>query len=284
MENLSLRSCAFALGVLGLVACGAADAGGNAENVSVADQALDNVVGTQPVGYPNVGVSYDGVSTLLNSYGDWDHYTSISPRWFKSATWASATQSPVTTGMNCDLNTWPFRDFIKGISVRNAVYGHSAKCDRTTRNTNFFSHVQNATREVKYLSRVAFQGSHTNIDDRLGTELSWDWDVGFTKAECRAHYVATGLAQIETGEVDAIVCNKVDDVAISNISAQSQCNKLVFDGTSHCIPGENCSTANAWAEAGVVANTCGKNQYLKGISKVPDSSGHIHAMYCCNFP
>src|SRR3954469_22814310 len=43
-----------------------------------------------------------------------------------------------------------FRDFIKGISVRNNAYGHAAKCDRTTRNTNFFLHVQNATREVKY--------------------------------------------------------------------------------------------------------------------------------------
>lgn len=280
MGNLRIQSCAFVFGVLGLVACGAADAGGNAEDVSVANQALDNIGGTQPAGYPNVGVSYDGVSTLLNAYSpDWDHFTSISPRLFKSATWATATQSPITTGMNCDLTTWPFRDFIKGISVRNNAYGHAAKCDRTTRNTNFFLHVQNATREVKYLSRTT--NGTSNIDDRLGTELSWDWDQGFTKAECRAHYVATGLAQIETGEVDAIVCNKVDDVAISNISSQSQCNKLVFDGASHCIPGEN--NCNAWA-AGAVANTCGRNQYLKGISKVPDSTGRIHAMYCCNFP
>jgi hypothetical protein len=245
-------------------------------------------VSARPSGYPDVGVPYDGVSTLLNSYPDWDHFTSISPRLFHS--YGSGGGAPGFYGMNCDLNNWPYRDFIKGSPCVVPSMGMRRSVRVPTRDTNFFLHVQNATREVKYLSRSS--GGH-NIDDRAGSELTFDWDMGHTKAECRAHYVATGLAQIETGEVDAIICNKVDDVAISNISSRNQCTPLPFDlrigkcvgpdGSAQNQNGTTCSADNAWAP-GVVANTCGKNQYLKGISKASDTSGHLNAMLCCNFP
>lgn len=277
MGNLVMRSCAVALGVLGLVGCGAAEGGENAENVGAAEQALDSQTYTAPPGYPNVGVSYDQVSTLLNSYGDWDNGTSVNPRKFQS--YGSGGGFPYFFGMNCDLNTWPYRDFLRGISVRGDTYGHTAKCTRSTLNFNYFAHVQNATREVKYLSRV--NGSGTPINDTLGSEVSWNWDSGFVnKAECRAHYVATAIAQIETGEVDAIVCNKVDDGFLFNV-ASTACSALQVGNVTDNCTGNNCSGGNDWAP-GFVKTSCGNNQFIKGVSKRTD--GKIKALYCCNFP
>jgi len=282
MKNVVVGGGALVLGVLGLVGCGAADSQGGEENVAAVEQALDNQQFVQPAGYPNVGVSYDAVSTLLNSYGDWDKFGIISPRSFLS--YGAAGQGAGFYGMNCDLNTFPYRDFLKGISTRGDAYGHTAKCGRNTLNTNFFAHVQgaSASREVKYLSKVAVAGSTTNIDDKLGSELSFNWDTtASNKAECRAHYVATAIAQIETGEVDAIVCNKVDDGFIVNVSSSAMCNALPFDSVNnHCV-GNNCSGGNDWA-VGFVKNTCGTNQYVKGVSK-RKLDGKIKTLLCCNF-
>lgn len=270
------------VGVFALAGCGGVSPEEGSENVGVAEQALSNQVYVQPAGYPNAGVSFDGVSTLLNSYGDWDRDGTFTPRSFLS--YGAGGQGASFFGMNCDLNTFPYRDFLKGISTRGSTYGHTAKCGRNTRDTNYFTHVQGAaaSREVKFLSKVAFAGSTTNIDDKLGSELSFNWDTtANNKAECRAHYVATAIAQLETGEVDGIVCNKVDDGFIVNVSSSGMCNALPFDDVNnHCV-GNNCSGGNDWA-VGFVKNTCGANQYVKGISK-RKVDGKIKTLLCCNF-
>ncbi len=281
MGSLIVRSCVLMLGVVGLVACGTANSGEDAENVGTAQQALDNATFSAPPGYPNVGLSYRAVSTLPNPYSpDWNHFGVISPRWFLS--YGASGQGAGYYGMNCDINTWPYRDFLRGVSVTTSVYGDAGKCARTTRDTNYFSHVRNDTREVKYLSRVATAGSHVNINDRAGSEVSWTWDGGANtsnRAECRAHYAATAISMIETGEIDAIVCNQVDSGFIVNVS-QSMCTTLPFDGVNHCI-GNNCSGGNDWA-VGSVKNTCGNNQYVKAISK-RKVDGKLSALLCCNF-
>jgi len=278
MRKLDFRSCVFVLGVIGLAGCGSVNSGDSEANVGAAEQPLDNVTGSSP-GYPSVGVSYDQVTTSLNNtYGDWDHFGIISPRWFQS--YGSAGSGAGFYGMNCDYNSWPYRDFLRGISVRGDSYGHSAYCVRKANGLNFF-HVSGAAGdgETKYLSRVAFAGSTTNIDDRSGSDVYWDWDWGNVKAECRWHYAAIGVVQIETGEVDAIRCQKVQDGFISSVS-QGTCEVLPVDMFNNHCPGNNCSGTNDWA-VNYLKNTCRDNQYIKGISKRTD--GKIKSILCCPF-
>jgi hypothetical protein len=186
--------------------------------------------------------------------------------------------------MNCDYSDFAKRDFLRGISVRGDNYGHSGYCVRKSGGLNFF-HVRSAAGdgETKFLSRVAFAGSHTNIDDRLGSDVSWNWDPGaYAKAECQYHYAAIGIVQIETGEVDALRCQKVDDGWINNVS-QARCpagDVLQVDSVNDKCPGNNCSGNSDW-QVGYVKNTCRDNQYIKGISKRSD--GKLKSILCCAF-
>jgi hypothetical protein len=98
----------------------------------------------------------------------------------------------------------------------------------------------------------------------------------------RAHYVAVGIVQIETGEVDAIRCQKVLDGHISNVSL-ARCptaDVLQVNSVTNNCPGGNCTGGNDW-ESGLAKTTCKNTQYIKGISKRSD--GKIKSIMCCNF-
>ncbi|MEO6601729.1 MAG: hypothetical protein ABIQ16_17765, partial [Polyangiaceae bacterium] len=80
MRMVLERGCAFVIMALGAVGCGG-DVNQASDEVGVVGQALDFVTTVPPPGYPNVGISYDGVSTLLHRSGNWDDRPGvISPR------------------------------------------------------------------------------------------------------------------------------------------------------------------------------------------------------------
>jgi hypothetical protein len=172
-------------------------------------------------------------------------------------------------GAECALNS--YHDYVQGISVRtDAKRAHSAKCVNNTSHS-----VTGAPASYHYLSRANAQGGA--IDDRTGSDVSWDWDPGAIKADCGYHQVVTGVAQLESNEIDAIACTSASGVHAG--PSTGTCQTLKFDGQNHC-PSGNCG-ATDWA-VGYNKNLCKSTQYIKAISK-RGSMGEIGAILCCDW-
>lgn len=216
-----------------------------------------------PAYYPSTALSFDTSTTQCYSSGDWDHTGIISPRAF----YTSDDGYYFAGECGYDLGN---HHYAVGISARTSVArAHSLKCSSNYHNIGPAS-------SYHYLSRTNAQGGH--IDD-IGS-FTYDWDPGHTKAECGYHEVVSGVAQLESNEIDAIACNSA---AVGTGVSPSTCNVLKFDFQgNHCLQG--CSGSSDWA-IGYYKNMCGNGQYLRGVSKVtgPNSIGEIHAILCCNW-
>jgi hypothetical protein len=164
--------------------------------------------------------------------------------------------------------------YIVGISARtDAARAHSAKCATTP-------HQVGAPTSRHYLSRA--NSLLQPISDPTSTEVSGNWlHAGEVRAECLHHEVVTGIAQLESGEIDAISCNytQVPTGVSTGPNVPVTCQRLDFNFQNHCTQG--CSGGSDWA-FGYYKNTCGTNQYIKAVAK-KTSDGTIAAILCCNF-
>ena len=245
--------------VVAATGCGTAPL---SEDLETTQEGFNNYVGA-PAGYPNAALPFDTSSTRLFANGDWDHTGVISPRVFMTS------DSGWYFGAECALNTG-YHDYIQGISARTSVSrAHSAKCVGNSTHP-----VTGAPQSYHYLSRANAQG--VAINDRVGSDVSWDWDPGAIKAECGWHQVVTGVAQLESNEIDGIACTSA---SVNAGPSTFTCQTLKFDGQNHC-PFNNCG-ATDWAP-GYYKNLCKSTQFIKGISKKAPM-GEISAILCCDW-
>jgi len=264
VEMLSRAHLIMGLAVAGLGAAGcAASASDESEEVGTAEQAFNNILGAPP-NYPTAALPFDQGTTRLYSNGDWDHSNIFSPRVFYTS------DSGWYFGAECALGN-TYHHYLVGISARtNVNRAHSAKCD------DHESHgVHGAPAAYRYLSRANTNGTRKND---LGGDVPWNWDsTASVRADCGWHEVVTGVAQLESNEIDGIACTAANG-PFSGIS-QATCTTLRFDKNNHCS--RNCTGANDWA-VGYYKNICGSNQYMKGVSK-SGPIGEISAILCCNW-
>jgi len=240
---------------VGMIGCGTEPE--SSSDVAKSTEALNTFLGC-PSGYPGTALPFDTGTSQCSTSGDWDHTGIISPRAFYTS------DDGFYFAAECGLTS--NHDYIVGISARTSVArAHSAKCA-----TN--NHGINPPSSRHYLSRTNAAGAH--IDDR--GYFTYDWDPGFTKAECGFHEVMSGVAQLESNEIDAISCNSA---TVGTGVGPSTCNVLKFDFQNHCL--QNCSGSSDWA-FGYYKNVCGSNQYMRGVSK-SGPLGEIHAILCCNW-
>lgn len=247
------------------IAAGAMGCGTNPESSDDIDKstgALDTFLGC-PAFYPTTALTFDTGTSQCSTSGDWDHTGIISPRAF----YTSDDGHYFAGECGLDLGN---HHYVVGVSARTSVArAHSMKCETNAHNVGPAS-------SRHYLSRTNAQGGH--IDDR--GFITYDWDPGHTKAECGFHEVVTGIAQLESNEIDAISCNSA---SVGTGVSPATCNVLKFDFQGdHCLRG--CSGSGDWAQ-GYFKNMCNFGQYVRGVSKTtaPNSIGEIHAILCCNW-
>jgi hypothetical protein len=253
--------------VMGMIGCGAEPDATPAVTETTA--ALNNNQGC-PGGYPGTALQFDQFSSRCSGTADWDHTGIISPRVFATNddTFYYAAECSLASGNH---------HYIVGVSARtDASRARSAKCATALHNVGTPS-------SVHYLSRANSQGQPIN-DPTFNQTGGWTWWNPTTevKAECLFHELATGIAQLESGEIDAISCNTttLPGPGISTGPSQSTCQRLPYDRRgNHC--NQSCSGGSDWA-FGYYKNMCGTNQYLKGVSKLK-ATGEISALLCCNF-
>lgn len=241
---------------MGVTGCGTEPESSN--DVAKSTEGLNTFLGC-PAGYPTTALPFDTGTSQCSTSGDWDHTGIISPRSFYTSDdgYYFAAECGLASGSH---------DYVVGISARTSVArAHSAKCA-----TNL--HGVGTPSSRHYLSRV--NGLGQRIDDRGYS--TYDWDPGYIKAECGFHEVVTGVAQLESNEIDAISCNSA---SVGTGVGPSTCNVLKFDFQNHCLQG--CSGSSDWA-FGYYKNVCGSGQYVRGVSK-SGPIGEIHAILCCNW-
>jgi len=213
-----------------------------------------------PAGYPSTALQFDTFTSQCTTSGDWDHTGIISPRSFYTS------DDGYYFAAECGEQNFPNHDYVVGISARtNVARAHSAKCA-----TNY--HNVGAPTSRHYLSRANAAG--TKINDP--STPSYNWDPGNIMAECGYHEVVTGVAQLESNEIDAISCSPA---SVGTGVSSATCNVLRFDYQNHC--GQSCSGGSDWAY-GYYKNICRSDQYIKGISK-KGPMGEISAILCCNW-
>lgn len=255
-----LMRCSMALGAA-CAAIGAAGCGTEADSASAigtTSGALNYLNGC-PAGYPNTALTFDTQTTQCSTSGDWDHTGIISPRTFFTS------DTGIYFAAECGLAS-NNHHYVVGISARTDFNRpHSAKCATEL-------HQVGAPVSRRYLSRANAQGG--GIDD--GSSPSFDWDYGAIKAECGYHQVVTGVAQLESNEIDAISCSPAD---VRTGIGPSTCNTVPFNHQDHC--GQSCSGSSDWAY-GYYKNVCRSDQYVKGVSK-RGPYGEISAILCCNW-
>jgi hypothetical protein len=242
------------------VAMGTVNCSGNeepaGENTEVIG-GLNNFNGC-PTGYPNTALQFDTFTSQCSTSGDWDHTGIISPRSFFT------NDDSFYFAAECGLAS-NNHHYIAGISARTDVSRpHSAKCATELHNVG-------VPVSRHYLSRATSNGD--KINDPTVTNVGFDWDQGAIKAECGFHQIVTGVAQLESNEIDAISCNSA---SVGTGTNRATCNPLKFDHQSHCT-GSNCG----WA-FGYYINSCRSDQYVKGVSK-RGPLGEISAILCCNW-
>jgi hypothetical protein len=244
---------------MGAIGCGT-DPASPSEDTGTVTTGLDYPNGC-PSGYPNTALPFDTYTSQCSTSGDWDHTGIISPRSFFTS------DTGYYFAAECGLAS-NNHHYIVGISVRTDVNRpHSAKCA-----TNF--HNVGIPSSRHYLSRANSSGA--KINDPTVSNVGFDWDPGAIKAECGYRKVVTGVAQLESNEIDAISCNSA---SIGTGTNRSTCNALKFDRQNHC--GQSCGGSSDWAY-GYYKNICRSDQYIKGVSK-RGPLGEISAILCCNW-
>ena len=248
---------------IGTIGCGEEPAEPSA--ATTITEALNSNQGC-PAGYPGTALQFDQFSSRCSGTADWDHTGIISPRVF------STNDDSFYYAAECDTSA--SHHYIVGISARtDAARAHSAKCATTP-------HQVGAPTSRHYLSRA--NSLLQPISDPTSTEVSGNWlHAGEVRAECLHHEVVTGIAQLESGEIDAISCNytQVPTGVSTGPNVPVTCQRLDFNFQNHCTQG--CSGGSDWA-FGYYKNTCGTNQYIKAVAKKL-SDGTIAAILCCNF-
>lgn len=250
----------------GMIGCGSEPSTG--QTASETTGALNNNQGC-PAGYPNTALQFDQFSSRCSGTTDWDHTGIISPRVF------ATSDDSYYYAAECNTNPQSHH-YVVGISARtDASRAHSAKCSTNLHNVGTPS-------SVHYLSRANSQLQPIN-DPTSNQTGGWTWWNPTTevKAECLFHELVTGVAQLESGEIDAISCNSTSNpLGISTGPSRSTCQRLPYDFSgNHC--NQSCSGSSDWA-FGYYKNMCGSSQYIKGVSKLK-STGEISAILCCNF-
>jgi len=236
------------------------------EDVGTTQQAFNNYVSISPP-FTNAVIPFDTSTTRLFQNGDWDNDNTIP----HAQRYTYTLNDGFFFGAECALIT-SFHDYVIGISSRTYIgRAHSVKC-----NNNDSHHVTGAPASYHYLSREDSSGNPR--DDRVGSDVGWDWDPGAIKADCGFHQAVTGVAQLESNEIDGIACTSA---SVNSGPSTSTCNKLVFDGNNHCPVG-GCGSPD-WAP-GYAKNLCRSDQYIKAISKNKTRlNGEISAILCCNW-
>ena len=242
---------------MGTISCSAEEESAG-ENTEVTG-ALDYLNGC-PGGYPTTALQFDTFTSQCSTSGDWDHTGIISPRSFFT------NDTGYYFAAECGLAA-NNHHYIVGISARTDVSrAHSAKCATALHNVGVAT-------SRHYLSRANSSG--VKINDPTVSNVGFDWDPGAIKAECGFHKIVTGVAQLESNEIDAISCNSA---SVGTGTNQATCNALKFDHQNHCS--QSCNSPD-WA-FGYYKNVCRSDQYIKGVSK-KGPLGEISAILCCNW-
>jgi hypothetical protein len=264
----SLNVICAALIATGMVGCG--EEPQEPSSATTITSALNDDHGC-PSGYPFsvTALPFDQFTSRCSTSGDWDHTGIISPRVF------ATNDTSWYFGAECGLAS-NNHHYVVGVSARtDASRAHSVKCATNLHNVG-------TPTSRHYLSRANSQLQPIN-DPTSNQTGGWVWWNSSTevKAECLFHEIVTGVAQLESGEIDAISCNLTSGATgVTTGPSQSSCQRLSFDQQGdHC--NQSCNGGSDWA-FGYFKNTCGTNQYLKGISK-KKSTGEIAALLCCNF-
>jgi len=245
----------LAMGVFG---CGTETDSGPAPTES---KGALNYLNGCPAGYPSTALQFDTFTSQCTTSGDWDHTGIISPRSFFTS------DDGYFFAAECGEQNFPNHDYVVGISARTTVgRAHSVKCATNT-------HGVGAPSSRHYLSRANSSG--TKISDGN----TYNWDSGNIMAECGFHEVVTGVAQLESNEIDAISCSPA---SVGTGVSSATCNFVPFNFQNHCD--QNCSGGSDWAY-GYYKNICRTDQYIKGISKKAGagSIGELSGMLCCNW-